>query len=160
MRPSEALERHREEIRRAVEARGVCNPRVFGSVVRGEDSDRSDLDLLVDRGERTTLLDLAALEDDLRTLLGVRVRCRHHRSPTSPHPQTRARRGSPSLTLDRSELYLDLIREAAENAARFLRGMDKDAFLEDMKTRHAVGMCLIIVGENVARIGAAPSRNS
>jgi uncharacterized protein len=73
MRPSEALEQHREEIRRAVEAYGVGNPRVFGSTARGEDTEASDLDLLVDRGERTTLFDLGGLEYDLGELLGVRV---------------------------------------------------------------------------------------
>jgi uncharacterized protein with HEPN domain len=56
------------------------------------------------------------------------------------------------MSFDRSELYLDLIREAAENAAKFLRGMDKDDFLSDMKVRHAVAMCPIIVGENVSRL--------
>jgi len=73
MRPSEALERHREDIRRAVLRRGVSNPRVFGSTARGEDSDGSDLDLLVDPGEGTTLFDLGGLLADLRDILGVPV---------------------------------------------------------------------------------------
>ncbi|MCX7381489.1 MAG: nucleotidyltransferase, partial [Alphaproteobacteria bacterium] len=37
MKPSEALERHRADIRRIVEANRACNPRVFGSVLHGED---------------------------------------------------------------------------------------------------------------------------
>jgi uncharacterized protein len=32
-----------------------------------------DLDLLVDKGERTTLFDLGGLAEDLQALLGVRV---------------------------------------------------------------------------------------
>jgi predicted nucleotidyltransferase len=74
MRPSEALEMHRSEIRRVVEGNRARNPRVFGSVLRGEDTDGSDLDLLVDpiRGE-TSLLDIAAIAVGLEELLRVKV---------------------------------------------------------------------------------------
>ena len=48
MRPSEALPKHRETIRRLVAEAGMANPRVFGSVLRGEDKEDSDLDILVD----------------------------------------------------------------------------------------------------------------
>ena len=47
MKPSEALQMHRDEIRRIVENNDARNPRVFGSVVHGDDTDDSDLDLLV-----------------------------------------------------------------------------------------------------------------
>jgi predicted nucleotidyltransferase len=46
---------------------------VFGSVVRGDDQEGSDLDLLVDAGPGTTLFDLGALQADLEEALGVRV---------------------------------------------------------------------------------------
>ncbi len=59
---------------RAIIARyPVSNPRVFGSVARGEDDEKSDLDLLVDPTERATLFDLAGFEQELLDLLGVRV---------------------------------------------------------------------------------------
>ena len=48
MKPSIALQTHRKEIRRIVAANRASNARVFGSVAAGEDSDGSDLDLLVD----------------------------------------------------------------------------------------------------------------
>ncbi len=38
------------------------NARVFGLVVRGEDDDRSDLDVLVDPTEETTLMDISATQ--------------------------------------------------------------------------------------------------
>jgi uncharacterized protein with HEPN domain len=56
------------------------------------------------------------------------------------------------LKIDRADLFLDLIREAAENAATFIANLDRDAFLADQKSRHAVAMCLIIIGENVAKL--------
>ena len=73
MRPSQALNQHREAIRLAVGRHRVSNPRVFGSVLHGTDTDESDLDLLVDPQPGTTLFDLGGLQDELQTLLGVSV---------------------------------------------------------------------------------------
>jgi hypothetical protein len=46
---------------------------VFGSYVRGEQRDDSDLDVLIECGEGMTLLDLAGLQDELSTALGIKV---------------------------------------------------------------------------------------
>ncbi len=73
MRPSEALEIHRAELRRLVGRYGLSHPRVFGSVLSGADTEDSDLDLLVDETETTTLFTLAALEHEAQELLGVPV---------------------------------------------------------------------------------------
>ena len=56
-----------------VEQNHVRNPRVFGSALRGEDAEGSDLDLLVDPLPGTTLLNLGALQIELEQLLGVPV---------------------------------------------------------------------------------------
>lgn len=73
MKPSAALRLHRESVRDTARRFRVVNPRVFGSVIRGEDRDGSDLDLLVDALPGTTLFDLGALQIELEELLGVRV---------------------------------------------------------------------------------------
>ncbi len=73
MRPSEVLEKNREAIRRIVARRSLSNPRVFGSVLRGEDVPGSDLDILVDPSHDTSLLTLGGLEGDLSEALGIRV---------------------------------------------------------------------------------------
>ena len=73
MRPSEALNQHRETIRQLVLDAGMANPRVFGSVVRGEDGLDSDLDILVDPAPRTSLLDLAGLQIRIEARTGVKV---------------------------------------------------------------------------------------
>jgi hypothetical protein len=49
MKASLALDEHREEIRRFVAANRGLNPRVFGSVLHHDDTERSDLDLLSTR---------------------------------------------------------------------------------------------------------------
>jgi predicted nucleotidyltransferase len=73
MRPSEVLLLHRETIRQLVLEAGMANPRVFGSVVHGEDLDGSDLDILVDPAPKTSLLDVAGLQIQIEQALGIRV---------------------------------------------------------------------------------------
>ncbi len=73
MKPSEALRSHRAAIRSVVHANRASNARVFGSVLHGQDTDESDLDLLVDPTPDTTLFDISAIRIELRKLLGVPV---------------------------------------------------------------------------------------
>jgi len=51
----------------------VTSVGVFGSMVRGEATEQSDIDLLVEFGERKSLLDLVKLERELSTALGRKV---------------------------------------------------------------------------------------
>jgi len=46
---------------------------VFGSVLDGQDSDASDLDILIDPTPETTLMDVAAIQVELQQILGVPV---------------------------------------------------------------------------------------
>ncbi len=73
MKPSTALRRYRNEIRQIVTKHHAENARVFGSVLKGEDRDDSDLDLLVDTTPETTLMDLGAIRLELKRLLTVEV---------------------------------------------------------------------------------------
>ena len=73
MRPSQALNQHRDAVCRAVARHHVANPRVFGSALHGDDREGSDLDLLVEPLPGTTLFDLGGLQDELQELLGVSV---------------------------------------------------------------------------------------
>lgn len=73
MRPSEALQLHRAEIREIVEQNRAKNARVFGSVADGEDTEASDLDLLVDTTEKTTLFDIVRIQNCIQKLLHVSV---------------------------------------------------------------------------------------
>jgi hypothetical protein len=73
MKPSEALSSNRVAIRRIVETYRARNARVFGSVLRGLDTEGSDLDILIDPTSETTLMDVAAIQVELQRLLGVSV---------------------------------------------------------------------------------------
>jgi uncharacterized protein len=69
--PSQALAAHRAELQRLSSRHGLSRPRLFGSVLTGTDTEQSDLDLLVDPAESTSLLTLAAFKIDAEKLLGV-----------------------------------------------------------------------------------------
>lgn len=73
MRPSIALETHREAIRAIALRHRVTNVRVFGSVVHGDDTEGSDLDILVEPTSETTLMDIGAIRHELKELLGIPV---------------------------------------------------------------------------------------
>ena len=72
-KPSVLFAANRASVRRIVLAHRALNPRVFGSVARGEDTEDSDLDLLVDTSDTTSLFDLAAIKLELEALLGCPV---------------------------------------------------------------------------------------
>lgn len=67
------LRRHRRAILALTDQRGAHNVRVFGSVARGEDTDSSDIDLLVDLDDGVGLVALAGLRRQLSELLKVDV---------------------------------------------------------------------------------------
>lgn len=73
MIPSELLAKNRQEILQIVAAHRAAKPRVFGSVLHGEDTEKSDLDLLVDPLPGATLFDLGGIQIDLEELLGIPV---------------------------------------------------------------------------------------
>ncbi len=72
-RPVKQLADVRPEILRISEAHGATRVRVFGSVARGEQTARSDLDLLIDLAPGRSLLDLVAIKQDLTDFLGREV---------------------------------------------------------------------------------------
>ena len=67
------LKSRREEILSIAAKHGARNVRVFGSVARGEDDEKSDIDLLVEFESGRSLLDHAGLWLELQDLLGCKV---------------------------------------------------------------------------------------
>ncbi|MBN2224887.1 MAG: nucleotidyltransferase domain-containing protein [Deltaproteobacteria bacterium] len=63
----------RAEILSITRRYGLTNVRIFGSVVRGEIDDNSDIDLLVLPGPGFTLFKQAALTRELEALIGRKV---------------------------------------------------------------------------------------
>lgn len=72
-RPSVRLREHRDQVLTLVRQHHAADPRVFGSVARGDDQPGSDLDLLVSFSDEASLLDEVGLRLALTDLLGVEV---------------------------------------------------------------------------------------
>ncbi|CAK7068344.1 hypothetical protein CUZ56_02375 [Saezia sanguinis] len=71
-RPSEILAQHRQEAIHIIEEHKGLNPRVFGSVARGDDTINSDINIMIDAQE-CSMVDLGRMRTDLQKLLGVPV---------------------------------------------------------------------------------------
>ncbi len=73
MEIEQLLKEKREEILQIAHAHGAKNIRLFGSVVRGEAGESSDIDILVEVGENPSPWFPGGLVADLEELLGRRV---------------------------------------------------------------------------------------
>ena len=67
------LEEVRSKVLPVLKRYGVRRASVFGSLVREETAEESDVDLLVELGDDKSLLDLAGLKIEAEELLGRRV---------------------------------------------------------------------------------------
>jgi len=67
------LRKRRKKILELAKAAGATNVRVFGSVARGQETRRSDIDLLIDYDSSQGALPLAGLRQDLSRLLKSKV---------------------------------------------------------------------------------------
>jgi predicted nucleotidyltransferase len=73
MRPSISVAKHGDQVRKILEGFRMRNPQLFGSVARGDDTENSDLDILVEVPPGTTFYDLARAELELEAVLGCKV---------------------------------------------------------------------------------------
>jgi predicted nucleotidyltransferase len=69
----ELVKQKRQEILAIAAKHGAYNVRIFGSVVRGEADEASDVDILVDAGPETSSWFPAGLIIDLEKILGCEV---------------------------------------------------------------------------------------
>lgn len=64
---------YRSKILEIAEKYKAENVRIFGSIVRGENNEKSDIDFLVHFKEGASLLDEAGFDIELRELLGCEI---------------------------------------------------------------------------------------
>jgi predicted nucleotidyltransferase len=66
----EIIRIHREELEERYRVKSIA---IFGSYVRGEEKEESDIDLLVEFNGPVSLLHMVSVEDYLSDLLGMKV---------------------------------------------------------------------------------------
>ena len=72
----QVIEQHRARVDAVLARYGASNPRLFGSVARGDAVEGSDVDLLVDlnpAAEGNVLLRVAGIGEELSALIGMQV---------------------------------------------------------------------------------------
>ena len=67
------IEQHRDELLAVLARHGAANPRVFGSVARGDADDQSDVDILIEAPKGMGLFGLSGLQLELTGILGTEV---------------------------------------------------------------------------------------
>ena len=72
-RPSAIIDKMANKIKPILKRNGVLKAALFGSIIRGQETETSDIDILVNYDEGVTLLDVASLQFELEQLLGRKV---------------------------------------------------------------------------------------
>ncbi len=145
---------------------GVKELGVFGSYLRGEQRQDSDLDLLVDFEKDISLWDVMELEEFLSERLGVRVDL-IMKSSLKFRPHTAEKilksyvpvvenwkdiiRQKEMPKRDYREYIKDILQEC-EFVRKYTQGIEYEDFLESDLLRHAVVRALEVIGEAVKNL--------
>lgn len=73
MKELERIQRQKKDILAIARQHGISQLRIFGSVIRGEETPQSDIDLLVELEPGCSMLDLGGALIRLQELLGRKV---------------------------------------------------------------------------------------
>lgn len=73
MKALRLLQKKKPEIEAVARRYGIQKIRIFGSIARGEETRRSDVDMLVKSKHVLTIPELCSVQDELSKLLGKRV---------------------------------------------------------------------------------------
>ena len=67
------IQKERGRILKVADTYGLKNVRLFGSIPRGEATDKSDVDFLVELSSEANLFDIIAFKQEIEELLGRKV---------------------------------------------------------------------------------------
>ena len=142
----ESLRARRRELIEIAARRGAHNIRVFGSVSRGDATEESDVDLIVDFDPERPAMDLLELMVALEDALGVPRPCSRNDSPSATTSgQGACRRGS-SVSEGHDRRYLEWIRDSVQRIFIYRRD-NPNALSEDGPIRDAIVWRLETIAE-------------
>ena len=143
---------NKETILRIAQQHNANNVRVFGSVVRGEEKENSDIDLLVSFQPGASLLDQVGLMNELREILGKKVDVISDRAL---NPYIRDKILKEAQPIWKIVVCILTIRDCIQRIKEYTIGYDKDTFLKDHKTQDAVIRNIEVIGQAVKDYGVA-----
>ena len=146
----------KKEIAKFCKKWGVSEFSFFGSVLTDDFRPDSDIDVLVtfEDDAKHTLFDLVHMQDELKQIFGREVDLLTRRGVEQSRNYIRRKSILSSLepSMSRDMAYLLDIFLAAKDAWDFTAGLDRDAFLSDLKCQYAVTYCLEVIGEATKRL--------
>jgi len=119
------LKKHENELR---EKYGVKRIGIFGSVVRGEAGEESDVDILVELERPIGLLEFLELEEYISNLIGMKVDLVSKKALKPPHWETHLGRGRYGVKRSYKDYILDILTSIDE-IEEFTEGMDFEEFI-------------------------------
>lgn len=146
------IEKIKSEIILVLKKYDVKKASLFDSIARGEGTEKSDIDILVEFEGRKSLLDLAELKIELEEKLNRKVDVLTYRST---HPLLREKKNSERKSgyfVKDVRTFLLHVLESIEIIEKHTQGISRDEFMEDMKTQDAVLRRLEIIGEAVKNV--------
>lgn len=131
---------------------GVKRAALFGSIVRGEATEDSDIDLLIEFEGRKSLLDLVGLKLELEELLKREVDVVTYKSL---HPLLRGKNiewtGENSLSKD-PKIFIEHVLESIELIENYSEDKTEEDFFESIQLQDAIIRRIEIIGEAVKNI--------
>jgi uncharacterized protein with HEPN domain/predicted nucleotidyltransferase len=121
---------------------------IFGSFVRGEQNRKSDIDIAIEfeRNSEKSLLDLVRIENELRRVFKRKVDLGIF-SSLNPYIVEDVKKEMRVMSMKRDKAYLKHILEAISNIEKFVEGLTKEGFFENVEKQYAVLRGLEIIGE-------------
>ncbi len=146
---NEQMRAARETVQKILQQNGIRRAAFFGSIVRGEMTDESDIDILVEFEGRMSLLDLAGLKLDLEDALERRVDLLTYRSL---HPMLKdrilAEPGSDTMKKD-ARIFVHHILESISLIEGYSDGKTLEDFIASTSLQDMIIRRIEIIGEAV-----------
>ncbi len=149
---NEQMQAAREKALEILQKNGIKRAAFFGSIVRGEMTDESDIDILVEFEGRKSLLDLAGLKLDLEYALERRVDILTYRSL---HPMLKDRilaEPSPDTMKKDAKVFIHHILESISLIEVYSNGKTLEDFVASTSLQDMIIRRIEIIGEAVKNL--------
>jgi uncharacterized protein with HEPN domain/predicted nucleotidyltransferase len=150
------LEFNRQKLGQFCRARGITRLELFGSALRDDFCEGSDVDLLATlrADARPTLLDWADMQEKLAEVFGRSVDLVSRRAIERSRNRYRKQSIPPrhSRSMPRDNAYLEDILQASKAIRRFIAGISLEDFKSNEEKYEAVNRKFSIIGEAARRL--------
>jgi uncharacterized protein with HEPN domain/predicted nucleotidyltransferase len=149
---NEQMRTAREKALDILQKNGIKRAAFFGSIVRGEMTDESDIDILVEFEGRKSLLDLAGLKLDLEDAPGKASRSSHIQVAAS-HAQRQNSGGAGPDTMKKDpKIFIHHILESISLIEGYSNGKTLEDFIASTALQDMIIRRIEIIGEAVKNL--------